>query len=47
MGCTERSLTNFLRSPLINTFKQDPALFVSLNLWPLKQFVREPFGYEL
>lgn len=36
MGYTEKRLKNFLKPLSIHTFKQDPALLVSLNLWPYK-----------
>lgn len=36
MGHTEKLLINFLKPISIHTFKQDPALLVSLNLWPYK-----------
>lgn len=47
MGYTEKHLINFLKPFSIYTFKQDPTLLVSLNLWQKKGlFCFAPFSLQ-
>lgn len=48
MGYTEKHLINFLKPFSIHTFKQDPTLLVSLNLWQKKGYsVLLPLAFSL